>query len=325
MHVVLNKGKPGAENAGLPAEDSSALPNSFQVAPRSSRIPGFARMGPSHRLDALVECGFMTDEQAAVFCSPAQVSSELADNFIENCVGSFSLPLGIATNFLIDGREALIPMAVEESSVVAAASHGAKLARTRGGFFTTPTKTIATSQIQFTVPAQDVGTVPVWFERVRSELLERANNCHPRLLARGGGATGVELRVLPKPGMFVIHVHVDTREAMGANIVNTVAEDIGRWLPSSLPCTVGLKILTNLTIHRLTRVRCEVDPKALEMCGFSGAQAVERIVAAWEFADFDPYRAATHNKGIMNGIDPVVIATGNDWHHRLPIERKAEA
>jgi hydroxymethylglutaryl-CoA reductase len=313
VHVVINKGKSCAESAGVTASDSPGSTHSFNAGPRSSRITGFAQMEPSQRLDALVERGFMNDEQAAVFCSPAQVSSELADNFIENCVGSFSLPLGIATNFLIDGREALIPMAVEESSVVAAASHGAKLARTRGGFFTTPTKTIATSQIQFKVAPQDAASVPVWFERVRSELLERANNCHPRLLARGGGATGVELRVLPKPGMFVIHVHVDTREAMGANIVNTIAEDIGRWLPSSLPCTVGLKILTNLTIHRLTRVRCEVDPKALEMSGFSGAQAVERIVAAWEFADLDPYRAATHNKGIMNGVDPVVIATGNDW------------
>ncbi|MEN9824362.1 MAG: hypothetical protein RI953_107 [Pseudomonadota bacterium] len=313
VHVVINKGKSCAESAGVPESDSPGSTHSFNAVPRSSRIPGFAQMEPSQRLDALVERGFMNEEQAGVFCSPTQVTNELADNFIENCVGSFSLPLGIATNFLIDGRETLIPMAVEESSVVAAASHGAKLARTRGGFFTTPTKTIATSQIQFTVALHDAASVPVWFERVRSELLERANNCHPRLLARGGGATGVELRVLPKPGMFVIHVHVDTREAMGANIVNTIAEDVGRWLPSSLPCTVGLKILTNLTVHRLTRVRCEVDPKALEISGFSGAQAVERIVAAWEFADLDPYRAATHNKGIMNGVDPVVIATGNDW------------
>lgn len=313
VHVVMNKSNLTGDTVENTFGGSEGYAGSRQTLPRSSRITGFAQMSPTQRLDALVERGFMSDEQAAVFCSPVQVNDELADNFIENCVGSFSLPLGIASNFLIDGREMLIPMAVEESSVVAAASHGAKLARTRGGFSTTPTRTIATSQIQFTVAAQDAASVPVWFERVRAEILERANNCHPRLLSRGGGATGVELRVLPKPGMFVIHVHVDTREAMGANIVNTVAEDIGRWLPGALPCTVGLKILTNLTIQRLTRVRCEVDPKALEMCGFSGAQAVERIVAAWEFADLDPYRAATHNKGIMNGIDPVVIATGNDW------------
>lgn len=310
VNVVLSKKKPSVEGASCVAGDESAAQRNDK---RSSRIPGFARMTAAQRLDALVERGFLTDQMAAVFSSQTQMTNDLADNFIENSVGCFSLPLGIASNFLIDGCETLIPMAVEESSVVAAASHGAKLARTRGGFFTTPTKTIATSQVQLTVDAQDAAQVPVWFERVRPELIERANACHPRLLARGGGATGVELRVLPRAGMFVIHIHVDTREAMGANIVNTIAEDIGRWLPTSLRCVVGLKILTNLTVHRLTRVRCEVDRSALELCGFSGDEAVSRIVSAWEFADLDPYRAATHNKGVMNGIDPVVIATGNDW------------
>lgn len=281
--------------------------------PRSSRILGFAQMTVKSRLNTLVERGFLGADSASALQTDAVLPNDLADSFIENCVGSFALPLGIATNFLIDGREYLIPMAVEESSVVAAASHGAKLTRARGGFFTTPTKTIATSQVQFSVESADVATVPVWFESMRSTIIERANACHPRLLARGGGTTGVELRVLPKPGMFVIHVHVDTREAMGANIVNTIAEDLGRWLQSSLPCVVGLKILTNLTVHRLTRVRCEVDLKDLEMAGFCGDEAVERILSAAEFAELDPYRAATHNKGIMNGIDPVVIATGNDW------------
>jgi hydroxymethylglutaryl-CoA reductase len=298
--AALVQGTP--PTAGLPS-----------LSPRSSRIPGFAKMSAAERLKALVEREFLSEELASVFASSQQLTNDLVENFIENSVGSFSLPLGIATNFLIDGREFLIPMAVEESSVIAAASHGAKLARTRGGFFTTPTKTIATSQVQFSVEPERAAQVPVWFERVRAQLIERANECHPRLLSRGGGATGVELRVLAEPGMFVIHIHVDTREAMGANIVNTIAEDIGRWLPSSLPCRVGLKILTNLTVHRLTRVRCEVDSQALEMCGFSGQEAVERIVAGWQFADLDPYRAATHNKGVMNGIDPVVIATGNDW------------
>ncbi|MEN9530040.1 MAG: hypothetical protein RI932_1913 [Pseudomonadota bacterium] len=289
-------------------EDLKNIPSA-----RSSRISGFAQMSVKARLAALVERGFLTREAAESLYSAESLSQELADTFIENCIGSFALPLGIATNFLIDGSEYLIPMAVEESSVVAAASHGAKLARSRGGFFTSPTKSIATSQIQFSVQADDAARVPAWFESVRADLIDRANACHPRLLSRGGGTVGVELRMLPKPGVFVIHVHVDTREAMGANIVNTIAEDIGRWLPGSIPCRVGLKILTNLTVHRITRVRCEVDSKTLEMSGFSGAEAVERIVEAWEFADLDPYRAATHNKGVMNGIDPVVIATGNDW------------
>ncbi|MBM3382840.1 MAG: hydroxymethylglutaryl-CoA reductase, degradative [Betaproteobacteria bacterium] len=282
-------------------------------AARSSRISGFAQMSVKARLTALVERGFLSRDAAGALFSAENLSQDLADTFIENCIGAFALPLGVATNFLIDGREYLIPMAVEESSVVAAASHGAKLARSRGGFFTSPTKSIATSQIQFTVQSEDAARVPGWFESVRAELIDRANACHPRLLSRGGGTVGVEIRILPKPGVFVIHVHVDTREAMGANIVNTIAEDIGRWLPSSIPCRVGLKILTNLTVHRITRVRCEVDSKTLEIGGFTGAEAVDRIVEAWEFAELDPYRAATHNKGIMNGIDPVVIATGNDW------------
>lgn len=288
-------------------DDKLALPT------RSSRIGGFAQMSAKNRLAVLVERGFLTRESADLIGDSKSLSNEMAENFIENCVGVFTLPLGIATNFLIDGREILIPMAVEESSVVAAASHGAKLARSLGGFFTTPTKCIATSQIQFKVDPSEAAKIPVWFETVRAEIISRANACHPRLLTRGGGTTGVELRVLPKPGVFVIHVHVDTREAMGANIVNTIAEDLGRWLPSVIPCRVGLKILTNLTVHRVTRVRCEVASSNLEMAGFSGADAVDRIVEAWEFADLDPYRAATHNKGIMNGIDPVVIATGNDW------------
>lgn len=284
-----------------------------QAYARSSRIAGFAQMNSKGRLAVLVERGFLTRESADMLASTTNLTSELAENFIENCIGGFALPLGIATNFLIDGREFLIPMAVEESSVIAAASHGAKLARSRGGFFTTPTKCIATSQVQFKVEPEESARIPAWFETVRAEIVALANACHPRLLSRGGGALGVELRVLPKPGFFVIHIHVDTREAMGANIVNTIAEEIGRWLQATIACRVGLKILTNLTVHRITRVRCEVESKNLEMAGFSGHDAVERIVEAWEFADLDPYRAATHNKGIMNGIDPVVIATGNDW------------
>lgn len=282
-------------------------------SPRSSRLLGFAQMSVKARLSTLIDRGFMSPDSASAMQEGAALPNDLADSFIENCVGSFALPLGIATNFLIDGQEYIIPMAVEESSVVAAASHGAKLTRARGGFVTTPTKTIATSQIQFSVSPAQAPMVPVWFESSRSIIIERANACHPRLLARGGGTTGVELRVLSKPGMFVIHVHVDTKEAMGANIVNTIAEDLGRWLPSSLQCVVGLKILSNLTVHRITRVRCEVAAQDLALSGFSGDEAVDRIVSAWEFADLDPYRAATHNKGVMNGIDPVVIATGNDW------------
>jgi len=204
-------------------------------------------------------------------------------------------------------------MAVEESSVIAAASYGAKLARTGGGFFSAPTRTIATCQIQFVAdPSSEIEVI--FHEQAKQKIFEMAQSCHPRLLARGGGVHGIELRSLAKPGYYVIHIHVDTLEAMGANIVNTIAEEVGRHLHLLLPCaSVGPKILTNLTLHRLTRVWCEIELSALARDGYSGAEAAERICSVWEFAHLDPFRAATHNKGIMNGIDPIVIATGNDW------------
>jgi hydroxymethylglutaryl-CoA reductase len=290
------------------SQKSESSPTQLSV---SSRIPGFAKMSPRARVQALIERGLLSQEDISVLLGGSGLTSELADHFIENCVGTYSLPIGIATNFLIDGEEVFIPMAVEESSVVAAASHGAKFARSCGGFFSEPTRCIATCQVQFEVPAgYDVTSV---FFKIREQLIAIAERCHPRLISRGGSIHDLELRSLPKEGMYVIHVHVDTLEAMGANIVNTIAEEIGRSLPQFIPCTVGLRILTNLTIHRVTKVRCEIDISALEMEGFSGQEAAQRLCAAWEFADLDPFRAATHNKGIMNGIDPVVLATGNDW------------
>lgn len=298
-----------APGPSSPAGRGAAFPSGGL---QSSRISGFAKLSVKGRLSALVERGLLHPDDLRLFLSNDGLPLELAESFIENCVGGFTLPLGLATNFLIDGQELLIPMAVEESSVVAAASHGAKLARSGGGFVSEPTRTVATCQIQVIVPP-DFRFAEA-FRSLESELFELAQACHPKLVLRGGGVVGLELRTLAKPGNFVIHVHVDTREAMGANIVNTIAEELGRHLPVRLPhVRVGLKILTNLTLERLTTVRCEVEPAVLEMAGFRGEEAMERIVEAWEFADLDPFRAATHNKGIMNGIDPVVIATGNDW------------
>jgi hydroxymethylglutaryl-CoA reductase len=290
---------------------SSASPGSVPAALASSRIPGFAKLGARARLAALVERGLLSHEDLNCFLANHGLPLEDAESFIENCVGGFTLPLGLATNFLIDGEELFVPMAIEESSVVAAASHGAKLARSGGGFRSSPTRTVATCQIQIKAP-ENLNFRQA-FQALEPDLFARAQACHPKLVARGGGVVGIELRELSKPGYFVIHVHVDTKEAMGANIVNTIAEDLGRYIPSRVPVGIGLKILTNLTLERLTTVRCEIDPAVLEMAGFGGDEAVDRIVAAWEFAELDPFRAATHNKGVMNGIDPVVIATGNDW------------
>ncbi|RDB36187.1 hydroxymethylglutaryl-CoA reductase, degradative [Spirobacillus cienkowskii] len=294
------------------SSETSSKVSQNQPALASSRIPNFAQMNSKQRCQALVTRNILTPDEAHALNVSGALQIEQAEKFIENCVGSFSLPLGIATNFLIDGKEIFIPMAVEESSVVAAASFGAKLARTCGGFFSEPTETIATCQVQFIVPPS-FNTYQAFHENLKNKIHELAELCQPRLKTRGGGVKSVELRELNKPGYFVLHINVNTCEAMGANIVNTIAEEVGRKLPSLLPCTVGSKILTNLTLHRITRVKCEVEFSALERDGYSGEEAAHRICSVWEFADLDPFRAATHNKGIMNGIDPIVIATGNDW------------
>jgi hydroxymethylglutaryl-CoA reductase len=276
----------------------------------NSRLPGFSQASVAERRQILLKTGRLLEGEAEDVFSSGGLPEELAAQFIENCIGGFSLPLGVALNFTVDGQDVLVPMAVEESSVLAAASYGAKLARSLGGFFSDPIKTMAMAQVEFFVT--DESLVFEQFELMRNRIREIAEECHPRLLERGGGVRDVELRRIAHK-RFVIHLHVETLEAMGANIVNTMAEAVGRSLPSLLSCEVGLRILSNLTTHRVMCVHCEIEPQALAQEGFSGLSAVDRIVRAWEFANLDPFRAATHNKGVMNGIDPVVIATGNDW------------
>lgn len=278
----------------------------------SSRITGFAKMNVKSRVQALMHKGLVSQDEACHLINSGALPLEQADKFIENCIGGYTLPLGIATNFIVDSEEIFIPMAVEESSVIAAASYGAKLARSGGGFFSEPTKTITTCQIQFCV-SPEIPMEEYFQQSVREKIFQIAKESHPKLIQRGGGVQDIELRKLPKAGYYVIHIHVDTREAMGANIVNTIAEEVGFCLPSLFPCVVGSKILTNLALHRVTKVKCEVDYSVLERENFSGEDVARRICSVWEFADLDPFRAVTHNKGVMNGIDPVVIATGNDW------------
>ena len=282
------------------------------LSTNSSRITGFAKMSVKGRVHALMNKKLISQEEASYLINAGSLPLEQADKFIENCVGGFTLPLGIATNFIIDNEEVFIPMAVEESSVIAAASHGAKLARSGGGFFSEPMQTITTCQIQF-FASKEINIVNLFSNAVKEKIFEIASACHPKLLERGGGVKDIELRILSKPGYYVIHIHVDTREAMGANIVNSIAEEVGRHLPNLLPCSVGSKILTNLALYRVIKAKCEVNYSALEQEKLSGEEVAKRICSVWEFADLDPFRAVTHNKGVMNGIDPVVIATGNDW------------
>ncbi len=293
-------------------EKNENLPLNSCISTNSSRITGFAKMSAKNRVQALVHKNIITQEEASYLINTGALSLDQADRFIENCIGGFTLPLGVATNFVIDGEEIFIPMAVEESSVVAAASYGAKLARSGGGFFSESTQTVTTCQIQFFVSPK-MNVAELFYDSVKAKIFDLASSCHPNLIARGGGVKDVELRILSKPGYYVIHIHVDTCEAMGANIVNSIAEEVGNALPGLLPCYVGSKILTNLALHRITKVKCEIDYSVLERGNLSGEEVAQRICSVWEFADLDPFRAVTHNKGVMNGIDPIVIATGNDW------------
>ena len=277
----------------------------------SSRLPGFYEIPAADRRDIVRRFANLEISEAEAMGNYGCLSPELCEVFIENAVGSFELPLGIATNFSINGQDLLIPMAVEETSVVAAASHGAKLARTGGGFRTSSTAPIGTGQVQL-FPKAGFDWNSYLLEQ-RQSLIDLANDGHERLRSRGGGARDLSWRYFSEINALVIYLDVDTRDAMGANMINSMCERLGKHLQQQIPSELGLRILTNLTDKRLARAHCLVKQDALKNSEFSGTEVVERIERAYEFAAHDIYRAATHNKGVMNGIDPVVIATGNDW------------
>ncbi len=237
---------------------------------------------------------------------------EVADQLIENLVGLLPLPLGIATNFVIDGEELLVPMAIEEPSVVAAASYAAKMARAGGGFTTEATHPITIGQIELRrVP--DVERARDAIEHEAAVICARGDAIMPRLVERGGGMKGIDVRVLADRSTIVVHLLLDCRDAMGANAVNTVAEAVSPELARLSGGEVGLCILSNLADRRLARASCRIPPRALKRKGLSGEQVRDGIIGAHRFAELDPYRAATHNKGVMNGVDAVILATANDW------------
>jgi hydroxymethylglutaryl-CoA reductase len=228
---------------------------------------------------------------------------------IENVIGTMPLPLGVAVNFVINGKEVLIPMAIEEPSVVAAASNAAKMARDAGGFEAHTTEPVMIGQIQL-VDVPDPSTAKERILEMKNELLEFCNAKDPVLVKFGGGARDVEVRVLDtlQGPMVIVHLLVDCRDAMGANAVNTMAEAAAPLLEEATGGRAYLRIISNLADRRLARARATFSKEAI-----GGDEVVEGILQAYAFAAADPYRSATHNKGIMNGIDAVVIATGNDW------------
>lgn len=285
-----------------------------QSPKNSSRLPGFYTLPTGERADVAARFSGLTDAEARDLKQFGALSRELADTFIENAIGTFSLPLGVATNFRINGQDRLIPMAVEETSVLAAASHGAKLARAGGGFSAGATDPVMTGQIQVYLANEQHAEAAETLTAHKAELLASANRGQRRLLSRGGGAQELTWYSIPEIETLVVNLHVHTADAMGANIVNTMCEKVSGLLPALFgDCEIGLRILTNLNDRRLAWADCVIPASAFAHSSFTGEEVVDRIVKAYRFAWHDVYRATTHNKGVMNGIDPVVIATGNDW------------
>ncbi len=281
----------------------------------SSRLPGFYEKTINERQRILVDAVGLTDEQLAALSGPAGLTSEVADHMVENAVGVFGMPLGIAVNFVINHRDVLIPMAIEEPSVIAAVSFAAKLARAGGGFRTSSSAPIMIGQIQV-LDAPDLDRAAEAIRAARSDLLATADRLNPSLVEHGGGATDIEVRRVDSPvgAMLIVHLLYDTRDAMGANVVNTACEALAPDIERLSGGRVHLRILSNLSDRRTARAEVTIPAWAFAMDDDAdGDSLVRGIVEAQAFAHADPYRAATHNKGILNGIDAVAIATGNDW------------
>lgn len=282
---------------------------------QTSRIPGFYNLPLEARREKIIESSGLGYEQMMAFDLSGGLSLEQADHMIENVIGMHSLPVGIALNFMINGRDILIPMAVEEPSVVAGASYMAKLIREGGGFTAHSTEPEMIGQIQV-LDVKDLQTAQNIIQQNKDYLLSEAQGVDPMLVKLGGGARDVECRIIPQSpiGAFlVVHLIYDVRDAMGANAVNTACEKLAPIIESLTGGRVHLRILSNLADRRLAKAACRIPLNSLAFGDYSPAAVRDGIIEAWAFAAADPYRAATHNKGIMNGVDAVVIATGNDW------------
>jgi hydroxymethylglutaryl-CoA reductase len=285
-----------------------------------SRIAGFYNLPLDERLDKIAEAAGISPDELAAFRTPNGLADEKADAMIENAVGTFGLPLGIGLNFVVNGREVLVPMVIEEPSVVAGASFMAKLARTGGGFTATLSAPEMIGQLQV-LDVKDLMAASMELHEHKAELLAEADSIDPVLMKFGGGARDLEVRLIedsPIGPFLVVHLIYDVRDAMGANAVNTACEKLAAHIEQITGGRVHLRILSNLADRRLAKASCTIPLNELAFINadgrtFTGEQVRDGIIEAWAFAAADPYRAATHNKGIMNGVDAVVIATGNDW------------
>ncbi|GMU00076.1 hydroxymethylglutaryl-CoA reductase, degradative [Corallococcus caeni] len=284
----------------------------------TSRLAGFHKLPLEERLARIGQMFRLTEAELEQLRGESGLDLSTANQMIENAVGTFSLPLGLGLNLNVNGRDYLVPMAVEEPSVVAAVSFASKIVREAGGFVAEADESMMIGQVQ----VSNYGDAGIARERIldaKEQILALANSFHPAMVARGGGAKDVEVRLLPAPEgprgepLLIVHLLIDAQEAMGANLINTMAEGVAPLIEQVTGGRVYLRILSNLADKRLARATCRIPLPLLADFGLPGEEIAEGIAQASRFAEADPYRAATHNKGVMNGIDAVAIATGQDW------------
>lgn len=290
----------------------------------TSKLLKFYKRSHEEKITALLDAGVISqDEEKVLREGDLDLEQEIGEHMIENYIGNYSLPFGVAMNFVIDDKEVVVPMAIEEPSVIAASSFAAKIIASGGGFITAVTDRMMIGQVTLKdVPNLDDAVNKV--EETKETILQRANEAHPSIVKRGGGARDIEVRILDEeePAYLTIHVHVDTQEAMGANVVNTMMEGIAPYLEELTGGISLLRILSNFTTECLATAACTIPARKLATGNYSGEEVRDRIIEATQVARIDPYRAVTHNKGVMNGVDALVIATGNDWR---AIEASAHA
>lgn len=285
---------------------------------KTSRLPGFYKQQIQERIKKISEICHFTHEEEIDLSSQGALALAQADKMIENAIGIYSLPLGLGLNFLLNGKDYLVPMAIEEPSVVASASYIAKIVRDAGGFTTEATERIMIGQIQV-IGCSDFNEAKRVVLENKDQLIELANASYPSLTARGGGVLDLDVRILNEDShsrysqMLVVHLYINTCDAMGANMINTMVEALAPTVEELTKGKVYLRILSNYVDQCVARARCVIPPHLLASNGFSGEEVRDGIVYAYEFAASDKYRAVTHNKGVMNGVDAVVIASGNDW------------
>ena len=275
---------------------------------KGSELSGFYKLPVADRVRLLKEFAGLTDEETSLLQKPGALGFDVANRMVENLVGVMPVPLGVAMNFLVNGKDLVVPMAIEEPSVIAAASNAAKMSRLKGGFNATSTDPVMIGQIQI-VGVQDAHRARFELLAHKAEILKHANEQDPVLVSLGGGARDLEVRIIDTflGKMVIAELFVDCRDAMGANAVNTMVEAVAPMVEQISGGRVYLRIISNLAVKRLARAKATFTKEAL-----GGEDVVDGIVRAYAFAVADPYRCATHNKGIMNGVSAVVLATGND-------------